>query len=207
MTASRPIVGKPDSYALRAESTASRFTPTGCVCVTPRRRVADTSSLLPGEKRGIAFAVGKRITASTDGIASPPLPGGNAALPLRSENASRLPPRGSHRRFCHREAHITASAEGVGALLAGDLARSGSNPEHAVSQTNLARRTHDRFAANRRQAGLLRPPGGINSERARLFVCVGGSFARDSVWSVTGIHQACLKREQAQAYRVEWGML
>jgi len=53
---------------------------------------------------------------------------------------------------------ITASAEGVGALLAGDLARSGSKPGASVDQTSTTLRPHDRFAANRRQAGLPRLP-------------------------------------------------
>jgi len=60
---------------------------------------------------------------------------------------------------------IAASAEGVGALLAGDLARSGSKADASVDQTNRALSPHDRFAPNRRQAGLLRPAGRINSHR------------------------------------------
>jgi len=67
--------------------------------------------------------------------------------------------------FCFYRGRIAASAEGVGALLAGDLARSGSKPGASVDQTNLALRPHDRFALNRRQAGLLRPAGRINSHR------------------------------------------
>jgi len=50
-------------------------------------------------------------------------------------------------------------------VLAGDLARSGSKPGASVDQISTALRPHDRFAANRRQAGLLRPAGRINSYR------------------------------------------
>jgi len=118
-TASRPIVGKPDSYALRAESTAiaSKLPPTRIV--SPRAHLRRKTC----------------ISASIE-VASP------------HYRITALP----HYR-------ITASAEGVGAVLAGDLARSGSKPGASVDQTSTALRPHDRFALNRRQAGLLRPPG------------------------------------------------
>jgi len=124
MTASRPIVGKPDSYALRAESTAIASKLPLTRMVSPRAHLRRKTC----------------ITASIE-VAS--------ALPLLSRSCCR----------------IAASAEGVGALLAGDLARSGSKPGASVDQTNTALRPHDRFAANRRQAGLLRPAGRINRYR------------------------------------------
>jgi len=120
MTASRSIVGKPDSYALRAESNAiaSKLPPTRMV--SPRAHLSRSHP-------HCRFYRGRV-----------------AALPL---------------------GRIAASAEGVGALLAGDLARSGSKAGASVDQTNTALSPHDRFALNRRQAGLLRPAGRINRYR------------------------------------------
>ena len=60
--------------------------------------------------------------------------------------------------FCRRRLHIrSASAEGVGALLAGDGLRSSPDQGHAVSLTHCTRRIYCRCPADRRQAGLLRP--------------------------------------------------
>jgi len=151
MTASRPIVGKPDSYALRAEADQA-----------PRCRAANG---VRGRElaRDSIFAAqiiwrmywphreqAPSHTVCFDASAS-------AAQDMhyriyRGRIAALAHLSRSHRR-------ITASAEGVGALLAGDLARSGSKPGALVDQTSTTLRPHDRFAAHRRQAGLLRPPG------------------------------------------------
>ena len=95
--------------------------------------------------------------------------GRSPALPLLSRSHCRFCRFCRFRRFCR----IAASAEGVGALLAGDLARSGSKSDASVDQTNLALSPHDRFALNRRQAGLLRPSGRIKSHPVRSAAFAG----------------------------------
>jgi len=64
------------------------------------------------------------------------------------------------RRMSRRRA---ASAEGVGALLAGDGPRSGPEPDASVHLKNPVRRFYCRFPADRQQAGLLRAAPRIRS--------------------------------------------
>jgi len=62
----------------------------------------------------------------------------------------------------------SASAEGVGALLAGDGPRSGPKPDGSVHLTNLVRSFYCRFPADRQQAGLLRAAPRIRSLAPRI---------------------------------------
>jgi len=75
-------------------------------------------------------------------------------------------------RFCRRRLRTrSASAEGVGALLAGDGLRSSPDQGHAVSLTHHTRRIYCRCPADRRQAGLLRPTARSRSASGLDFVC------------------------------------
>jgi len=72
-----------------------------------------------------------------------------------------------------------ASAEGVGALLAGDGPRSGPKPHASVHLTNPVRRFYCRFPADRQQAGLLRAAPRIKSTAPGIKALRTKSIAAD----------------------------
>jgi len=146
MTASRPIVGKPDSYALRAEADQA---PSRRAANGVRGRELARDSIFAAQIIWRMYRPHREQALShTDCFAA----SASAAQDMHYRIYRGRIAASPHRR-------ITASAEGVGALLANDLARSGSKPGASVDQTSTTLSPHDRFAAHRRQAGLLRPPG------------------------------------------------
>jgi hypothetical protein len=173
----KPRLSPHDRFALNRRQ-AGLLRPAGRINSHPVRSAAVVGAHLPAIGGGSVYA-----------SMADPLPSRASSLPqglfrregiCRSRRTSPLLPKACRARLLLPKSHhrIPASAEGVGALLAGDLARSGSKSGRLGGSDQPRPQPHDRFAANRRQterrpAGLLRPPGSINSHRVRSAAFAG----------------------------------
>ena len=156
----------PRIKALRTKSIAAYVAPPSCFC-RRRRSLACRrwAAQRPQTTRlGTSDESGAQVLLPVPGRSSASWTPTGCAQNQKHCGLNRLR-RMSRRRF--------ASAEGVGALLAGDGPRSGPKPDASVHLTNPVRSFYCRFPADRQQterrpAGLLRAAPRIKSTAPRI---------------------------------------